>query len=385
MVHCFSLRVTISEFLKISLALNIVLIRKSIMKTHQWFGLAILSGLGWGWFSSQSVLAFRFQNIEIEPQRVVAIAAPIGSNRKLAGGLTHQLLILEQISNSRPCWTESGNNPVSIDPLLLKFDFTGICGRSTDSNGYSLRVAGQDLGLQYSLRMVNQGNDLVLMGVPTRSSKASSVEIGRTRGVTSGFTKIIMNPGWRMTRRVFEGKAVGHIYLTNDQAIPGLIATVPTPNSVTPPSSPKPVSPKPTVPPSTSQSPSILPPPSTIRASKPPSNIPNQPTGKGPLREIEFSAVPVSTANSPVRPTNPSTPTTPPGVVPSGFKYRVVVPATNPIQQNQVRTIVPDAFRTQLNGQVVMQAGLFRDRQTADEVEKQLRQAQLPVQVLPLP
>jgi hypothetical protein len=32
-----------------------------------------------------------------------------------------------------------------------------------------------------------------------------------------------------------------------------------------------------------------------------------------------------------------------------------------------------------------MQAGLFRDRQTADEVEKQLRQAQLPVQVLPLP
>lgn len=84
------------------------------MKTHQWFGLAILSGLGWGWFSSQSVLAFRFQNIEIEPQRVVAIAAPIGSNRKLAGGLTHQLLILEQISNSRPCWTESGNNPVSI-------------------------------------------------------------------------------------------------------------------------------------------------------------------------------------------------------------------------------------------------------------------------------
>jgi hypothetical protein len=53
---------------------------------------------------------------------------------------------LEQIPGKQKCWSESGSNPVMIDPLLLNFDFTGICRRATDSNGYSIRLDGRISG-----------------------------------------------------------------------------------------------------------------------------------------------------------------------------------------------------------------------------------------------
>src|SRR4028119_48466 len=105
-----------------------------------------------------ATLAATFGQQDLDQSRIIAIAAPRGTTG------AHQLLIVEQITNARPCYSEAGSNPVTVTPLLLDFDFTGICGRSTDSNGYSIRVAGEDLGLQYSLRVVNRSGDLVLVG-----------------------------------------------------------------------------------------------------------------------------------------------------------------------------------------------------------------------------
>jgi Protein of unknown function (DUF3747) len=161
--------------------------------------------------------ANQFEQMEVIQEDLIAIAAPVGQTAK------HQLLILEQIADDRLCWTESGFNPVVVDPLLLQFDFTGICGRSTDSNGYSMRMGGQDWGLNYDLRIAQRDLELVLVGVPIRGGGAH-VEIGRTNGTASGFVKITLNPGWRFTKRTYQGQTLGHVYLTNDRTLSEMLA-----------------------------------------------------------------------------------------------------------------------------------------------------------------
>ncbi|HEY9609043.1 DUF3747 domain-containing protein [Allocoleopsis sp.] len=174
-------------------------------------GLAVASCLSVGAFNPTT--AATFDSAEVKGDNFIAVAAPYGENK-------HQLLIIEQLSNRRPCWSENGSNPVSVDPLLLNFDFTGICGRSTDSNGYSLRMSGEDLGLEYILRIVERNGDLVLVGTPRINRSAPEIEIGSTQGMSNGFAKIILNPGWRFTRRTYQGKSLGHIYLTTDSPAP---------------------------------------------------------------------------------------------------------------------------------------------------------------------
>ena len=58
------------------------------------------------------------------------------------------------------------HRPWSI--LVLHFDFTGICNRYIDGNGYSLRIGGDDLGTRYRLTMVNTGSDMELLATPTK-------------------------------------------------------------------------------------------------------------------------------------------------------------------------------------------------------------------------
>ncbi|MBP0012594.1 MAG: DUF3747 domain-containing protein [Roseofilum sp. SBFL] len=180
-----------------------------------------------------------FDHSEVQQDNFIAIAAPRGTT-------AHQLLILEQKSNSRQCWSESGQSPTIVNPLLLNFDFTGICGRSTDSNGFSIRVDNQDLALQYSLRIVNRNNDLVLVG-SSNTPGGAEIEIGRAYGATSDFAKIYLNPGWRFAKRSYQGQTLGHVYLLNDQQLSSLIGT--SPNPVDPnPVDPNPIDPNPPAP-----------------------------------------------------------------------------------------------------------------------------------------
>lgn len=153
--------------------------------------------------------AATFGQQEVNQNQFVAVAAPF------RGGSAHQLLILEQISSSRDCWAEQTGEPTTIDPLLLNFDFTGICGRSTDSNGYSIRVNGEDLGMAYSLRVVRRDGDMLLVGQPSDRSQEELL-IGRTHGITSDFAKIDLEPGWRFTKRTYDDRTLGHVYLTYD-------------------------------------------------------------------------------------------------------------------------------------------------------------------------
>lgn len=279
---------------------------------HHITGLAIattITALNMG--VAKPTLAAQFDQQEVNQNRFIAIASPIGQTR-------HQLLILEQISNHQTCWQENSGSPTTVEPLLLDFDFTGICGRSTDSNGYSVRAGGQDLGLQFTLRVVRRDNDLVLVAASDRDRSLPQLEIGRTNGVTNGFIKINLNPGWRLARRTFQGQPLGHIYLTHDQNLSTLIAQTP------------------------SRSPS-------------PTPLPSRPPAPSPIP-------------SPSRPSEP---------LQQEYIYRVIVQTRTTAQQDKLRELVPTAFRTVVNGDNVMQAGLFRDRNTAEDLERQLRREDL--------
>lgn len=147
-----------------------------------------------------------FGQQEVAQNQFILTAAPLSGNR-------YQLVILQQLSNKRACWAESGN---TVKPLLLDFDFTGICGRFTDSNGYSIRQAGVDLGAQYDFDIVQRGNQLVLLGTKSRDFNAQPIELGRSNGIGEGFTKINLDSNWRLAKRTYNGKALGHIYVTTD-------------------------------------------------------------------------------------------------------------------------------------------------------------------------
>jgi len=319
-----------------------------------WSRLTLLTALGVSGLG-QAAIAANFNHREIAQNAVVAIAAPAGHS--------HQLLILEQLNSRRPCWSESGQAPVEVDPLLVDFDFTGICGRSTDSNGYSLRVNGQDLGLKYRLRLVKRANDLVLVASPF-DRRSPNLEIGRTNGLPQTFGKIFLNPGWRMTKRTYKGQTLGHIYLTHDQDLTTLLAAPRTPSI-----------PRPVPQPIPAQS-DTLPP----LAQLPP--VPN--TGPAPTLST------ATTPNLPVVTVPPTSPTNQPALgtgdqaAALGFRYRVVVPATTPTAQARLKTIVPGAFRTNMNGQLMMQAGLFRTRTAATTLQKKLTQNNFPANVLPI-
>lgn len=150
--------------------------------------------------------AAQFGQKEVDQSKYIAVAMPLTSGH-------YKLLILEQISPKRPCWKENGSAPTIVDPLLVSFNFTGICGRNIDSNGYSIRVANQDLVMQYNLGLEQLNGEIVLVG---RSGAGSMMLIGRTRGMADGFLKILLEPGWQFSRRVFKSKTLGHVYFSND-------------------------------------------------------------------------------------------------------------------------------------------------------------------------
>ena len=167
---------------------------------------------------ASEALAVQFGQKEVEQQRFVAMAVP-----RTYG---YSLIIVEQISNSTPCWSESGSNPIEIDPLLLNFDFTGICGRATDSNGYSVRMGGEDLALSHSLSVRGVGNEILLVATSRENPYQEPIVIGRSNGMSNGFVKLVLQPGWRFTKRTYQDKTLGHIYFTHDYSESAYLQTV---------------------------------------------------------------------------------------------------------------------------------------------------------------
>ncbi len=394
------------------------------MNVSRWLSWLTLATIGTGTIflgSGQRAIAQSpFDQTEISPStEIVLFASPIGSSNR------YQLIILEQLTTARECWQDNGG---IIDPLLLDFDFTGICRRNNDSNGYSLRMAQEDLGIHYSLRVISRNDHLELVATHRSDPAAQNpVVIGRSpQGLTSGFVRIDLYPNWRLTRRSYQGSTLGHFYLTHDVEVSTYLAmsgsqTTPStpPPSLFEPSTSDPSTPStvPSVipdpeplpePDAPTQIPDVLNPgltdeitlpsedstpltqepdsqttdpvPQTIQVPTPPPviNPPPSPQNQDSII-LDFEAENSSQNQTIIPPTPLSTTSTAPPQPPSdlasalGFSYRVVVPVSNPQTQAELRRAVPDAFPVYIDGQVMMQMGLFEELDSADEFKMQLR------------
>jgi N-acetylmuramoyl-L-alanine amidase len=151
----------------------------------------------------------QFTEAPIAGDQVKAIAVP-------AGAIGYNLNVVEQIPGKQQCYAEKGSNPTIIDPLWTKFDFTGSCNRSTDSNGYSVRLDGQDTSLDYRLDVIAKGEQLQL--VAKNSKGGPNLVVGQTNGKpgTGEYVKINLNPGWKFTKKSYQGKVLGHYFLSGD-------------------------------------------------------------------------------------------------------------------------------------------------------------------------
>jgi hypothetical protein len=164
--------------------------------------LAALTGfMGFMPLPSQAAL---FQAKEVKGEAFVLVAAPIGD------GSSSQLNIYEQVRDRRPCFSKEGNAPTVVKPLLGGFDFTGICNRFIDSNGYSVRIGDQDYGPDMRLSVVNREGETVLLG---SDRDGGTLVIARTGGSAPGFLELKMEPGWKLMRRHFGPRALGHVYI----------------------------------------------------------------------------------------------------------------------------------------------------------------------------
>lgn len=152
-----------------------------------------------------------FEEMEVSQPSFIAVAQPYGDNK-------YNLIVIEQIPNKKACWSETGGNPVNVDLLLINFDFSGHCRRSTDANGYSIRYDGEDLGLNVLLNLVERNGNLILLGMNRLDPRQPPIIVGTTEGLNAQPMKIQLSPGWRFTKRTYQGKTLGHVYFSYDSA-----------------------------------------------------------------------------------------------------------------------------------------------------------------------
>jgi hypothetical protein len=163
-----------------------------------------------------------FGTLEVDQTKFVIVAAPIGD------GSRAQLNIYEQRTDARPCYAVQGSKPGVVDPLLSNFDFTGICNRFIDGNGYSLRLGDEDLGTVYRLSVVKEAGDTLLMALPTKPGAGPEMVVARSGGSGTGFLLLVPEPGWKLMRRQFGGRALGHVYVYRDSLPETASAAAPT-------------------------------------------------------------------------------------------------------------------------------------------------------------
>ena len=178
-----------------------------------------------------------FAAADVELDKFVLVAAPIGRGER------SQLNIYEQIKGTRPCFAVGEGKPAAVNPLLGTFDFSGICGRYIDANGFSVRIGGSDLATSYRLMVTRDTDDMLLLAIPTRGAAGPEMVVARTLGLAGGFIKFELEPGWTLKRRQYGTRRLGHIYLYRDDwpgssTAAATASDLPTPSAVPPAATP---------------------------------------------------------------------------------------------------------------------------------------------------
>ncbi|MEM8722159.1 MAG: DUF3747 domain-containing protein [Cyanobacteria bacterium P01_G01_bin.39] len=167
----------------------------------------------------QTTNATEFSEFAVDQSQFVAVAIPYNYRR-------YRLAIIEQIPGQQACWQESESYPTKVDLLLLDFDHTNSCRRGVDTNGYSLRYNGKDDKVEYTLDLVENGGKLDLVADHADPNQQDLV-IGSTTGLVEAPMRIDLNPEWQFTKRLYQGGALQHIYMSNNPH-PQVLSNVPT-------------------------------------------------------------------------------------------------------------------------------------------------------------
>jgi hypothetical protein len=157
-----------------------------------------------------------FSSSPVDPARFSVLARPVGHS-------DWNLLVLEQLAPAPRCWNAQPDG--LVDPSLNRFDYTGICSRYLDSNGYSLRIGDQDLATSYRLRLQQRGRVLLLQALSPYESTV--LVVGRAevpRRDRDAFVAIQLDPGWELQRRNFGQQSLSHLYFANASPLRQLIA-----------------------------------------------------------------------------------------------------------------------------------------------------------------
>ncbi len=155
-----------------------------------------------------SINATEFGEFAVDQNNFVAVAVPYNYRR-------YRLAIIEQIPGQPACWQEANGYPTTVDLQLLNFDHTGSCRKAVDSNGYSLRYNGVDDKVEYTLNLVENNGQLQLVADHQDPNRQDLI-IGATNGITEAPMKIELDPNWQFTKRLYQGGAIQHIYLSNN-------------------------------------------------------------------------------------------------------------------------------------------------------------------------
>lgn len=148
-----------------------------------------------------------FQAQPLDASRFAVLAKPVGSG-------DWSLLVLEQLRPAPLCWQPRADG--LVDPSLNRFNYTGICARYLDSNGYSLRVGDQDLGASHRLRVQQVGSTLQLQALAP--DQGTVLVVGRAPVPLrdrDGFVALQLEPGWELQRRSYGSQTLNHLYFAS--------------------------------------------------------------------------------------------------------------------------------------------------------------------------
>ena len=158
-----------------------------------------------------------FNSQPVPQDKFIVLARPVGRSN-------WALLVLQQLKTQPRCWSKRSDG--LVDPSLNRFNFTGICRRYLDSNGYSLRTSGKDAEKRFRLRLRQNKNGLALQAMD--SVRGGGITVARASNVRrdkNAFVKLTLEPGWSLERRSYKGRTLSHVYFANAEPLNTLLAS----------------------------------------------------------------------------------------------------------------------------------------------------------------
>ena len=166
--------------------------------------------------SQESKARALFDSAAVPQKHFAVLAQPISRAQ-------WKLLVLEQIKTQPRCWRARQDG--LVEPSLNRFNFSGICKRYLDSNGYSLRSGGQDLGTRFRFRLKRSGTSLKLEALDPQQRAPLLVGQARiSKRDPNGFVALKLEPGWALERRVYQGRPLNHLYFAHQEPVNRLLA-----------------------------------------------------------------------------------------------------------------------------------------------------------------